>query len=110
MKLKRFNELNERKNIFNLNESYNIEKYDCVVKEDISEIISFFLEDLEGYNNDNDIQMNEQEIQKAIDIIKSDYLKKGTYYSEKEKYEEITGIDSHINGDEYFNNIIEIIK
>ncbi len=110
--IKKFEEFNEKLNVSDiknhLNENYEIENYDCISKEDLSEIIVFFLEDLEQYNKENNITMNNLEIQKSIDIFKNDYLEKGTYYSEKEKYEEIV-IDDDGQSDDYFDNLISVV-
>ena len=107
--IKNFGEFNENLNISDvrnrLNESYNSSNYNTIVQEDILSIIDFFLEDLYQYNEENDITMNDNEIQKCIDLFKEDYVKKDDYYSEKEHYEKIV-LDSKLQSDDYFNDII----
>ena len=91
----------EQLNIADVSKNYKTKNYNCEVKEDLSEMIIFFLEDLEKYNTENNRKMNHLEIQKSIDKFKNDYLSKDSYYSEKDKYEEIT------ESDDYFSYLFE---
>jgi len=100
MRIHRFNTLNESSN-------YDYSNYNCIVTEDISEIIEFFLEDLKVYNENMNITMNESEIQKCIDIFKEQYNEKDTYYSGKDRYEEITLYNDE--NDEYFEDLVSIV-
>ena len=87
-------------------QQYRPENYNCVVKEDISRIVGFFLEDLKSYNEENNIVMSDLEIQKCINLFMVDYLPSSKdYFSEKDIYEEITDTASS----EYFDSINYIV-
>lgn len=100
--LKKFENFNEELT------DYNAMLYNTIVKEDIIDIIDMFLEDLEAYNKENNIIMVRGEIQKAINLFKKFYSVKDTYYSEKERYEEMTLGDDGQN-DDFFKDIISKI-
>ena len=69
---------------------FSSENYDTILKEDISEIIQFFLEDLEAYCIDNDVILSKKDIQRLIENFKERALPSNEpYYSEKDRYEEI---------------------
>ena len=82
--------------------NYDVTNFDTIVKENISEMIKFFLEDLENFNEENDIKMTKKNIQNAINKLKEKYKRTDdSYYSFKEHYEEITEDAS----DEFFEEL-----
>jgi hypothetical protein len=87
---------------------FNVEKYNTVLKEDLSDLIAYLLEDLEEYCNTNGIKLTKKQIQKAINKFKEEYLPRNndSYYSERDDYERIA-IDT---SDEYFKEIVEYSK
>ena len=112
--MKTWNQFFDEKNKVNeeleveLNEIYNIDNYDTNVSINISGIIKFFLEDLEFYIKENDIKITKEMVTKLVNGFKEEFIKKiikdgGLYYSEKEKYEEITE-DSNF---EFFGDLIK---
>ena len=92
----------------NFENNYKVEKYNTMIKKDISNLIVYFLEDLMAYNLDNEIFMSKKQIQKAIDKFKEEYLPCDyeRYYSESDEYERITD-SSNIT---YFKEIVEYTK
>jgi len=89
------------------NRLYDFYYFDCVVKDDISTLIKFFLEDLEQYNKDNNITMDKDQIQKCIDVFKVDYLssfRNEEHTSPKDKYEEIVEPETN---DQYFGDMLK---
>jgi hypothetical protein len=83
---------------------YNVMNYNTIIKEDISEMIIFFLEGLQNFNEEHNIIMSKTDIQKAINNFKKSYPPNNIrYYSIKEHYETIT--DSSSNN--FFQDIVK---